>query len=140
MDIPPRDIRWTPARTAWAVAMALLLAISLIFTFYGTPNRLAQRFPSTPAIGTLDGTDYMDTATYPTSMGEKALTINLKYDHEAIQWMNANIHGVKVVAEGAFEMIAAGAMDNVRAIVALHVDPDNSSGRLAYRHGLPSRS
>jgi amidohydrolase len=40
------------------------------------------------------------------------------------------------VAEGAFEMIAAGAMENVRAIVALHVDPDTSSGRLAYRHGV----
>jgi amidohydrolase len=40
------------------------------------------------------------------------------------------------VSEGAFEMIAAGAMENVRAVVALHVDPDTSSGRLAYRHGV----
>lgn len=40
------------------------------------------------------------------------------------------------VSEGAFEMIAAGAMKEVSAVVALHVDPDNVAGRLAYREGV----
>jgi amidohydrolase len=40
------------------------------------------------------------------------------------------------VAEGAFEMIAAGAMERVRAIVALHVDPDTAAGRVAHRQGV----
>jgi amidohydrolase len=40
------------------------------------------------------------------------------------------------VGEGAFEMIAAGAMDRVRAVVALHVDPDNVAGRVAFRQGV----
>jgi amidohydrolase len=40
------------------------------------------------------------------------------------------------VAEGALEMIAAGAMDDVGAVVALHVDPETPAGRLAYRHGV----
>jgi amidohydrolase len=38
--------------------------------------------------------------------------------------------------EGALEMIEAGAVQNVRAIVALHVDPDLEVGRLAYRTGV----
>jgi amidohydrolase len=37
--------------------------------------------------------------------------------------------------EGAAEMIAAGAMDGVRAIVALHVAPDLEVGRVARRVG-----
>ncbi len=40
------------------------------------------------------------------------------------------------VGEGASEMIAAGAMKHVRAVVALHVDPDTAAGRLAYRQGV----
>jgi amidohydrolase len=38
--------------------------------------------------------------------------------------------------EGALEMIDAGAVDNVRAIVALHVDPELEVGRFAYRTGV----
>jgi len=39
------------------------------------------------------------------------------------------------IGEGAFEMIAAGAMERVCAITALHVDPDLESGQIAYRSG-----
>ena len=40
------------------------------------------------------------------------------------------------VSEGALEMVAAGAVENVRAIVALHVNPDLSVGRIAHRTGV----
>ena len=40
------------------------------------------------------------------------------------------------VSEGALEMVAAGAVENVRAIVALHVDPDLTVGRIAHRTGV----
>jgi amidohydrolase len=40
------------------------------------------------------------------------------------------------VGEGAFEMIAAGAMENVCVVIALHVDPDTTAGRLAFRPGV----
>ncbi len=40
------------------------------------------------------------------------------------------------VGEGAFEMIAAGAMSNVQAVIALHVDPETAAGRLGYRQGV----
>ena len=38
--------------------------------------------------------------------------------------------------EGAHEMIAAGAVDGVRAVVALHVDPDLAIGNIAERTGV----
>jgi amidohydrolase len=37
------------------------------------------------------------------------------------------------VSEGALEMIDAGAVENVREIVALHVDPELTVGRIAHR-------
>jgi amidohydrolase len=40
------------------------------------------------------------------------------------------------VGEGAQEMIAAGAMSDVQAVVALHVDPETTAGRIAYRQGV----
>jgi amidohydrolase len=40
------------------------------------------------------------------------------------------------VGEGALEMIAAGAMNRVAAVVALHVDPDTPAGKLASRQGV----
>jgi amidohydrolase len=40
------------------------------------------------------------------------------------------------VGEGAHEMVAAGAMEQVRAVIALHVDPDSPTGRIGYRPGV----
>jgi amidohydrolase len=40
------------------------------------------------------------------------------------------------VGEGAREMIAAGAVENVGSIVALHVDPDLAVGRVGFRTGV----
>jgi amidohydrolase len=40
------------------------------------------------------------------------------------------------VGEGAFEMVEAGAVADVEAIVALHVAPDLGVGRVALRHGV----
>ena len=40
------------------------------------------------------------------------------------------------VSEGAEEMIAAGALEDVRSIVALHVDPELSVGRVGHRTGV----
>src|SRR5512135_3681242 len=40
------------------------------------------------------------------------------------------------VGEGAAEMIAAGAVEGVRAVVALHVDPELTVGRIGQRRGV----
>ena len=39
------------------------------------------------------------------------------------------------VSEGAVEMVEAGALEHVHSIVALHVDPELSVGRVGYRVG-----
>ncbi len=39
------------------------------------------------------------------------------------------------VGDGAREMVAAGAVEGVRALVALHVDPERAVGRVAERRG-----
>jgi amidohydrolase len=44
------------------------------------------------------------------------------------------------VGEGAMEMVAAGAVENVRAIIALHVDPDMAVGHVGYRMGMLTAS
>jgi amidohydrolase len=40
------------------------------------------------------------------------------------------------IGRGAFEMIEAGAVEGVRAIIALHVDPELAVGRIAQRRGI----
>jgi amidohydrolase len=54
---------------------------------------------------------------------------------ESTAW-RAIFQPAEEVGEGAREMIAAGAVENVRAIVALHVDPDLEVGRVGYRTGV----
>jgi amidohydrolase len=39
------------------------------------------------------------------------------------------------VGEGALEMVAAGAMEGVKAVLALHVDTDRPTGKIGYRIG-----
>jgi len=54
---------------------------------------------------------------------------------ERLKW-RAIFQPSEEVGEGAQEMIAAGAMEGVRAIVALHVDPEVAVGKVAYRPGI----
>jgi amidohydrolase len=54
---------------------------------------------------------------------------------QAAAW-RAIFQPAEETGEGALEMIDAGAMQNVRAIVALHVDPDLEVGRVSYRSGV----
>ena len=54
---------------------------------------------------------------------------------QPIAW-RAIFQPAEEVSEGAFEMIDAGAVDGVGAIVALHVDPELSVGRIGQRSGV----
>ena len=53
----------------------------------------------------------------------------------SIAW-RAIFQPAEEVAEGAIEMVEAGAVEDVRSIVALHVDPDLSVGRIGQRTGV----
>jgi len=58
---------------------------------------------------------------------------------ESTAW-RAIFQPAEEVGEGALEMVAAGAVENVRAIVALHVDPDLAVGHIGYRTGVLTAS
>ena len=90
----------TPAGRIWGLAFLFLLCASLVYPMWGTPARLAQRFPGwRPPIGTLNGMAFMENGVYywPDSDNE----IELRYDWEAIQWLLANVRGNVVVAESS---------------------------------------
>ncbi|MEO8284916.1 MAG: DUF2298 domain-containing protein [Chloroflexota bacterium] len=110
----PARLRWTLPRLLWTAVFALFMFASLIFTVYGTQDRVRQRFPNPPVLGTLDGMRYMNSAQYGTSVssasGEVGLTVNLKYDYEGINWMNENIRGLVTIAELPVEYYRADGM------------------------------
>ena len=89
--------RFTPSRVAWLTLFALFFASTLIYTFYGTQDRVDDRFPVRPPIGSLNGINYMTVGTFTTDAAP--LPINLKQDYAAINWMNDNISGLHVIAE-----------------------------------------
>ena len=75
--------RWTPGRMAWSALFALFVLASLMFTVYGTQDRLRYRFPNPPPVGTLSGLRYMETAQYGTNVqgsagAEVPLNVNLQ--------------------------------------------------------------
>ena len=109
-------IRWTWGRIAWSVGFAIVLAASLVFAVYGTQDRVSagKRFPASPPFGTLDGLAFMQTAQYGpiNSTGASGpVMIDLKYEYEAIKWLQDNVKGLHVIAEGPYEYYRDGGMN-----------------------------
>ena len=88
------------ARGPWLVLLVLLLASSLIYPVLGTRSRLADRF-STQNM-TLDGADFMKTTVY-VERDYQSRPIELRWDYEAIQWLQDNVEGSPVVLEAHHE-------------------------------------
>jgi YYY domain-containing protein len=84
---------WSWGKSAWVGVLALLVASSLIYTGLGTPARLANRFERGPV--TLKGSAYMNNAIH----WEEDQRLELKWDLEAIQWLQENVQGSPVVLE-----------------------------------------
>lgn len=93
--------RWTVGRLVWLGVFSLFVAASLIFTILGTPDRLRQRIDPSPPIGTLNGLDFMKTAhiTAQYDANENPVSVDLKYDYDAITWINKNVKSAQVMAE-----------------------------------------
>ncbi len=99
---------WLWIRAQWSVPVArmcaggfgILLAASLVYPLVGTPARLTERFPSgVPPIGTLNGIDYMQTATY--TWGDADSRVTMAYDRQAIDWLNTHVTTNPVILESA---------------------------------------
>ena len=103
-----RGRRWPAA--VWAGMAALLLGGSLIYTALGTGDRLADRFNPLPP--TLDGTAYMTEAVHWELSGEwdgrRQTPIELRWDREAIQWLQDNVAGTPVVLEAQMDQYRWG--------------------------------
>ena len=89
-------LRWMAAGVVVAI-----FAGTLIYPALATPVRIADRFNPLPL--TLDGTAWMPAAVYhpPDWCAEQPLEpIELKWDYEAIRWLQDNVSGTPVVLEG----------------------------------------
>ena len=89
--------RWNWAKGAWVGVVALLIGSSLIYTVLGTKSRLDDRFNVRSA--TLDGTAFLDQAVH----FERDQPLELKWDQEAIRWLQDNVDGSPVVLEAHAE-------------------------------------
>ena len=103
---------WT--KVVWVGVLVGLMGCSLIYTALGTQARLAYRFDTSIPM-TLDGTAYMEKAVYTREGG----ALELKWDLEAIRWLQDNVRGSPVVLEA-------------------HSQQYDWSGRIASYTGLPT--
>ncbi len=100
--------RWTAEkRAAFGYVFWLSLALGSVFLLAGTPARAIERFPGArPPTGTLDGMAYMSVGSYRW----KDLTIDLRYDYEAINWLWGHVGDTPVIAEAPLDYYRAGAL------------------------------
>jgi YYY domain-containing protein len=88
---------WSAPRIAWLGVFSLLLLMAFFYPLYGTPARIKDRFSPAPPLGTLNGLKFMTTSTFTTDAAP--LPVNLRYDYEAIEWLNKNVSGLHTIAE-----------------------------------------
>jgi len=81
-------------RSVWLTVVAVLAIAVMMYPIFGTRSRNLTRFEYS-GLG-LDGTDYMETVVYQDHEGP----LVLKYDLDAIEWLQENVEGSPVVIEG----------------------------------------
>jgi YYY domain-containing protein len=88
---------WSPfARGAAGAVLAVLLACALLYPPLATRSKILDRFSGSNQPHTLDGTAYMDQATYY----EGSRNLVLANDMAAIEWLERNVTGSPVILEG----------------------------------------
>lgn len=88
--------RWhAVVRSLWQGGLAILFSVALLYPIMATQARFQDRFNQDMPL-TLDGLDYMKTAVH----GESGLWFSLEGDYEIIRWLQENVQGTPVVAEG----------------------------------------
>ena len=97
-------------RLIWQGALLLLLLAVLVYPLLGTRTRVNDRFPgddNRPPIGTLDGLAYMTVGRFEWPAGHP---IELKYDYQAIRWLQDHVTGTPVIAEAKVGYYREGGM------------------------------
>lgn len=86
---------WRPfSRGVWQFGLTALMTVAALYTVLAASAKIQDRMsPGAPR--TLDGLLYMAYARY----ADQGQTIELKYDYEAIRWMQENVKGSPVIVE-----------------------------------------
>jgi YYY domain-containing protein len=87
----------------WMAVLAVLIGSSLVYTALGSRARVSDRFTDGPS--TLDGTAYMAAAVHQ----EQEQPFELKWDQEAIEWVQDNVKGSPVILEAHLSQYRWGA-------------------------------
>ncbi len=102
----------------WLVVVALLLCSSLIYTVWGSKDRLGVRF--SPAPLTLDGAAYMESGAHQPRGDDHLPPIELKWDAGAIRWLQDNVSGSPVILEAHnFEYTWSGRISSYTGLPAV---------------------
>jgi len=80
----------------WQGALALLMAIGLLYPIMATRARFEDRFNKAGTPLTLDGIEYMKHARHY----EGNAAFDLEGDYEMIRWLQENVEGTPVIVEG----------------------------------------
>ncbi len=94
-------LKWV--KGLWVGVLLFLIGSSLIYTALGSRARIDQRFNDLPV--TLDGSAYMSQAVH----FENSQPFELKWDLEAIGWLQDNVRGSPVVLEAHTDQYRWGA-------------------------------
>ena len=87
----------------WLAVLVVLIGSSLIYSALGSRARVSDRFTDGPS--TLDGTAYMAGAVH----WEQGQPFELKWDQEAIEWIQDNVQGSPVILEAHMSQYRWGA-------------------------------
>lgn len=105
---PDRWVTVAPRYVLGAVAV-VLVALALVFPYFGTRARLYDRFDPAQGSGN-NGMDYMDATVYRdfndrTGRGGEHV---LKYDRDGITWLRENVQGTPTIIEGITDLYHYG--------------------------------
>jgi YYY domain-containing protein len=92
----PRLWRWQYGRGLWLCVLAFLLSLAILYPPLATWAKVNDRFDTELGPG-LDGQAYMGTAQYWDPNGP---TYKLKWDLEAMRWLEENVAGSPTILEG----------------------------------------
>ncbi len=126
----------------WQSALVVLVAASLVFTFAGITARINDRFPSAamrPPVGTLDGLAYMSVASY--NWPDERHPIEMRYDLDAIHWLQQNVVGTPVIAEANVGYYREGGLrvssyTGLPTLVGMHQGEQRYADDVGARDGL----
>ena len=95
--------RYLLPRALWLTLLGLLLFSAFTYTALGSRARLSDRFDTREV--TLNGASFMEGATHQ----ERGQTLELRWDYDAILWLQNNVEGSPVVLEAHTEQYRWGA-------------------------------